>query len=149
VLSELRAQQTQDQLNEILVEIQQFSRDTLARMDTKIRMMHQMLAECERLTGRLEKAVEEAKELLQKLEESRTGGVVSGAAAPTVKMPSPEQTHLSPALPSAEKPINPLHARVLELFDSGQGLRQISAETGLQVGEIELILGLHGRKPIR
>jgi hypothetical protein len=40
------------------------------------------------------------------------------------------------------RPANPLHERVYALADSGKAVAEIGAETGLEKGEVELILGL-------
>jgi hypothetical protein len=63
-----------------------------------------------------------------------------------------EETHsrartAAPPAPRPEKPANPLHSRVFELRDSGKDPADIGVETGLEVGEVELILGLRRMPP--
>ena len=86
------------------------------RLDTKIRMLNQLLLECDQKKRELE-------DLL-----ARAGGP---AAAPADPAPAP-----------AARPSNPLHTQVYSLQDSGKEILDICAATGLEKGEVELILGL-------
>ena len=106
-----------EELERLLTEIQDLSREHIARLDTKIRMLNQLLLEVDQKKRELE-------DLL-----ARTGGV----------LPAPGQ--LSPT-PPPQKPQNPLHSQVYTLQDSGKELLDICAATGLEKGEVELILGL-------
>ena len=51
------------------------------------------------------------------------------------------------AIAAPKAPANPLHSRVFELRDSGKEPADIGVETGLEVGEVELILGLRRMPP--
>jgi hypothetical protein len=113
-----------EELERLLTEIQDLSREPIARLDTKIRMLNQLLLEVDQKTRTLE-------ELLAK-----AGG------AP----PAPGQ--LSPT-PSPAKSQNPLHTQVYTLQDSGKEILDICAATGLEKGEVELILGLRRMPPDR
>jgi hypothetical protein len=113
-----------EELERLLTEIQDLSREHIARLDTKIRMLNQLLLEVDQKKRELE-------DLLAK-----TGG------AP----PAPGQ--LSPT-PSPVKPQNPLHTQVYTLQDSGKEILDICAATGLEKGEVELILGLRRMPPER
>jgi hypothetical protein len=59
-----------------------------------------------------------------------------------VRRPAPDP----PPIPRAPPP-NPLHSRVYELRDQGKSPADIGVETGLEIGEVELILGLRGMSP--
>ena len=109
-----------EELERLLTEIQDLSREHISRLDTKIRMLNQLLLECDQKKRELE-------ELL--------GRSAAPAAAPP---PSPPP-----------RAANPLHERVYTLKDSGKDLLDICAETGLEKGEVELILGLRGMPPAR
>ena len=88
-------------------------------------------AQVERLdreVRRLQETIADAERARLALEEARTR-----AAAPT---PAP-----------VSRPANPLHARVFELRDSGKDPGDIGVETGLELGEVELILGLRRMPP--
>jgi hypothetical protein len=99
-----------EELERLLTEIQDLSREHIARLDTKIRMLNQLLLECDQKKRELEA-------LLGK----------TGEAAE--KSPSPRAP-------------NPLHDQVYSLQDSGKEVLDICAATGLEKGEVELILGL-------
>jgi hypothetical protein len=102
-----------EELERLLTEIQDLSREHIARLDTKIRMLNQLLLECDQKKKELEG-------LLGKTE----------AASETA------------AKNSAARASNPLHDQVYSLQDSGKELLDICAATGLEKGEVELILGL-------
>ncbi|HEV3028953.1 MAG TPA: hypothetical protein VG457_15345 [Planctomycetota bacterium] len=110
-----------EELERLLTEIQDLSREHIARLDTKIRMLNQLLLECDQKKRELE-------DLLAK---------AGGAALATG----------GPAAPS--RPANPLHSQVYTLQDSGKELLDICAATGLEKGEVELILGLRQMPPAK
>jgi len=83
----------------------------------------------DREVRRLKEAVGEAEKARIALEEA------SRPAAPPSARPAPD------------RPANPLHSRVFELRDSGKDPTDIGVETGLEVGEVELILGLRRMPP--
>ncbi|MBI2923015.1 MAG: hypothetical protein HYY18_18320 [Planctomycetes bacterium] len=102
-----------ESLDEIFVKLQEFSRDTLARLDTKIRMLNELLA-------RADSRIAE----LRALSESR---------------PRPPE-------PPPGRAANPLHEKIFRLADEGRTQPEITEATGLQRGEIELILGLREKR---
>ncbi|MBI3854662.1 MAG: hypothetical protein HY293_03105, partial [Planctomycetes bacterium] len=99
-----------EELERLLTEIQDLSREHIARLDTKIRMLNQLLLECDQKKRELE--------------------------ALLGKTPSAEKSAPAP------RPANPLHDQVYSLQDSGKEILDICAATGLEKGEVELILGL-------
>src|SRR5262249_48366589 len=101
---------TREELERLLTEIQDLSREHIARLDTKIRMLNQLLLECDQKKRELE-------ELLAK----------AGGTAPA---------------PAPGKASNPLHSQVYSLQDAGKDIQDICEATGLEKGEVELILGL-------
>ena len=102
-------------LEKLLIDIQDISREHIAKLDTKIRLLSSLLAECDQKKAELEKLL-------------HTNGKVE--PAPT------------PKTPTASRPSNPLHDQVYALQDAGKGLDDICGETGLERGEVELIFGL-------
>ena len=79
-----------------------------------------------------------------------SGKLCSGARARTTTISSTSsresrgayrQEFVKPA-----KPANPLHDQVYTLRDQGKSTAEISTETGRDIGEIELILGLRDVK---
>ena len=102
-----------EELERLLTEIQDLSREHIARLDTKIRMLNQLLLECDQKKKELEALLGKA-----------------GAAAPEA------------APKNSARASNPLHDQVYSLQDSGKEILDICAATGLEKGEVELILGL-------
>jgi hypothetical protein len=113
---------TREELERLLTEIQDLSREQIAKLDTKIRMLNQLLLECDQKKRDLEEAI------------ARTAGLP--AVPPPGTLP-----------PAPQRPSNPLHSQVYTLKDSGKELLDICAATGLEKGEVELILGLRGMPP--
>ena len=105
------------ELERLLTDIQDISREHIARLDTKIRMLNQLLLECDQKQRQLEALL----------------GRSPAPAAPLEKAPAPPP-----------RPANPLHDQVYSLKDGGKELQEICSATGLEKGEVELILGLRG-----
>ena len=103
-----------DELEHLLAEIQELSREHIAKLDTKIRLLNQLLIECD----------QKKKEL-----ETLLGRTVNAGLS-----------KLEP--PPPLRPANPLHDQVYALLDSGKNVFDICTATGLEKGEVELILGL-------
>lgn len=108
-----KREDVRESLDEIFVKLQEFSRESLSRLDTRIRMLNELLTRADAKIAEL-----------KKLQESR------------------------PAAPEAPagKPANPLHEKIYRLADEGKTLLQITDATGLQRGEIELVLGLREKR---
>lgn len=102
------------ELERLLIEIQDLSRDHIARLDSKIRLLNQLLLDCDKKKAELEALLGKS---------------------------------TSPAPPL--RPSNPLHDQVYGLRDAGRDVAAICRETGLEKGEVELILGLRDPKEIR
>ncbi len=109
------------ELEQLLAEIQDLSREHIARLDTKIRLLNQLLAECD----------QKKKEL-----ETLLGRAVSTGLAKIEPPPPP-------------RPANPLHDQVWSLQDAGKDLLEICTATGLEKGEVELIQNLRRMPPAR
>ncbi len=103
------------ELERLLTDVQEISREHVARLDTKIRILNQLLLDCDKKKKELEALL----------------GRSAGAA-----LPKPAPT------PPPARPVNPLHDQVYSLQDSGRDLLEICTATGLERGEVELILGL-------
>ena len=104
-------------LARLVEELQAASRDQVARLGREVKRLQDAVADAERARIALEDA--------------------------RAKAPSPSK-------PPEGKPgrsSNPLHRRVFELRDAGKPPGDIGVETGLEVGEVELILGLRQMPP--
>lgn len=108
-----------EELERLLTEIQDLSREHIARLDTKIRMLNQLLLECDQKKREME--------------------ALLGKSA---SVPESAEKSAPPA-----RAANPLHDQVYTLQDSGKELLDICAATGLEKGEVELILGLRRMPP--
>jgi hypothetical protein len=106
------ARDPRQELERLLLEIQDLSRDHIARLDSKIRLLNQLLLDCDKKKAELEAL-------------------------------------LGKSNPATPRPSNPLHEQVYGLRDSGQDVAAICRATGLEKGEVELILGLRDPKEIR
>lgn len=109
------------ELERLLAEIQDLSREHIARLDTKIRLLTQLLAECDQKKKELETLLGRA-----------------ASAGPSKPEPSPPP-----------RPANPLHDQVWSLQDAGKDPLEICSATGLEKGEVDLILGLRRMPPSR
>ena len=109
-----------EELERLLTDIQDLSREHIARLDTKIRMLDQLLLECDRKKRDLEALL---------------------GRDPAAGTPAPP--------PAPMRPANPLHEQVYSLKDSGKEVADICTATGLEKGEVELILGLRRMPPER
>lgn len=101
--------EVRDGLDKLAVEIQELSRESIARLDTKIKILQALLTEADVRIARLQGA------------------------------PPPPPTPKGAALPVQKK--------VFDLADRGASVADIGRETGLERGEVELILGMRGLPP--
>jgi hypothetical protein len=103
-------------------------RRELARLVEELKgAVRQQVERLDREVRRVQEAVAEAERARAALEDART------------------RTEPKPSAPVP--PANPLHSRVFELRDAGKEPADIGVETGLEVGEVELILGLRRLPP--
>ncbi len=143
------------EIDEIFVRLEEFSRETMAKLDTKVRLLNQLVIDADARIKRLEEL--ERKDPAPGTPAGKPAGMSAGmpaglsadasagpgtsaAAPPGVVVPPVPPEQASPA--PEPLPVNPLHRRVYALHDKGLTLPEIEAETGLPKGEVELILGM-------
>jgi hypothetical protein len=117
------------QMTELLVELEQMARQMTSQIDTR--------------AAKLELLIKEADEkiaLLRRLEQGSPSESPSAGGVPAAA-PS-QQPDIAPGLAPA---IDPRHAEVYELADTGLTARQIAQQLGRPYGEIELILAIRPR----
>ncbi len=140
------AQELRDEIDEVFVRLQQYSRETLAKLDTKIRLLHQLIQDADARIQRLEEGERRGPAPdgppSPAVPEGRSTGGEAGlpvAVADRESMPPPSAApeRSAPSLPS-----HPIHRKVCELHDRGLTLPEIEAEVGIGKGEVELILGM-------
>ena len=123
------------QMERLLVEIHDVSREMNARLDTKISVLNSLVNEADEKIRRLEKL-------------SRETGRGSGSPVPAV----PEPTSDAPPEPRPQD--DPLsepdpgqrYAEIYALSDQGLDAHQIAQKTGQHPGEVQLILGLRSKR---
>jgi hypothetical protein len=108
------ATQIRDQLDELMVQLEELTRVSNAKIDTRCARIEALIADADERIRRLE-------ELVGQAESS------DASADPT---------------PSSGTSVNPEHAAIYALAEAGKSPVQIAAEVGRDVGEVELILAL-------
>ncbi|MBI3097457.1 MAG: hypothetical protein HYY93_04310 [Planctomycetes bacterium] len=135
--------EVEQSLDDIFVRLQDYSRETLAKLDTKVRLLNQLVGEAERREKSL-------RELLARLppesvpstpgrETDAAPSRIPPSAAPPAAAPV-ERRETPP--PPLEPPVDRRRERVCAMADEGRTLREITLATGLQTGEVEMILNL-------
>ena len=105
-----------DDIDQLIVNLQDISRENIAKLDNKIRVLNQLVIEADM----------KVKELTLLLKTTQNGAI------------SPTKTERN----SNPRPINPLHEKVFKCADNGMDVITICSETGLEKGEVELILSM-------
>lgn len=105
-------------LARLIEELRESARLQVERLDQEVRRLREAVAEAERARAALEE---------------------------TLRKSAPDRLESAPPPPAP--PANPLHARVYQLRESGKSAAAIGVETGLEIGEVELILGLRRMPP--
>lgn len=107
------------EISELLVELEEFKREYLGKIDTRIKTLNELILQ--------------ADQRIQELKNLESSRALAVNEAPKKDEPADNIT-------------NPLHKKVIELASKGMTTDEISAATGLKKGEVELILGLAGLK---
>lgn len=116
-LSREREQEVRKTLDDVFLQLQEFSREAMGKLDTRIRMLNQLIVDADERIRRLQ---------------SMPAPPDALAAAPAPSSPPP------PPAPAK----NPIHERIWRLLDGGATIGDVSREVGLPKGEVELIAGL-------
>jgi hypothetical protein len=114
-----------EQVEDMIVKLDDIGRELYAKLDNKIRILNHL--------------IEDADDRIRKLQ-----GLGPAAAPPPEQK---KQAGPEPDKPAREKPAAPgpekgKYTTVYELADAGQNVISIARQTGLQPGEIELLLEL-------
>lgn len=104
--------QVREELDKLFIQIQEISRENIAKLDNKIRILNQLLKEVDEKKQVLESMIRQIHDLKEKT---------------TIK---------------SEPIQNPLHDKVIKMKEKGANIDSICKELGMERGEVELIIGL-------
>ena len=107
--------QTRDDIDELMVRLDELSREICGQIDTRYAKLEHLIHEAERVTAELRSA---------------PGRGPAGDGQP------------ESAAPAAPPPADPRHADILSRAEQGAAPVDIARQLGLTVGEIELVLSL-------
>lgn len=114
------AQRLRETIDKLQLELQTFGRESHARLDTRIRLLNRLIEESDEKIRKLENLIS--------LQEDGEG---------PVSRKSTSDNHKT-------APKNPINQQVVELSKKGLSKVEIAKKTGLEIGEIELILNIQG-----
>ncbi len=126
-----KSAQVRDEMDRLLVQLQEVSRENLSRIDHKIRSLNLLLQESRDVLAEMRKIREDV----------RTMTLAAPAKSTPLAVPPAPPPAPAPSDPPAP-PVPPAHERIYRLSDQGMDAAGICRETGLEKGEVELILGL-------
>ncbi|MBI4577219.1 MAG: hypothetical protein HY722_13250 [Planctomycetes bacterium] len=125
-----------ESMDGLLVEIQETAREMNGRMDSKMRLLNQLIADADDRLTRMAQVRDE----LERAAAAALARTVEGAAAAAPGLAPAPGGARRPTLATASPPER--HAEVHALADRGLGSPEIASRLGRHLGEVELILGL-------
>jgi len=139
------------QMERLLVEIHDVSREMNARLDTKISVLNNLVREADERIEQMRALAREARPAAS--DTLRGGGPgLSGqrdldpSGPETRRDRTPEPHDRADAPGRCDRPAE-RYAEIYALADQGLDARQIAEKTGQHTGEVELILGLRAKRP--
>ncbi len=117
------------ELEHLLADVREVTRERIDRLESLMERLGRLLEEGERKRRELEGTLE------------RAAARAAEAGVPEQKRRAEADSRASEQKPVA-RPALPLHEKVYALKDEGRELSDICSATGLEKGEVELILGL-------
>jgi len=130
---ELEAGGVRRELERLMVDIETMCREVTARLDTKIRVLNELIMEADGKIAQLKRV--SAKSAPEKPADSPAAKAEE--SAPPEKPPETQTESIES---------DPRFKRIFEMADAGADLVAISRETGTPKGEIKLILDLRNRR---
>ena len=133
------------------VQMQELARDLRAEIDTKLRVLQQLILQAEQQAARLEAAVKRAEQLgisecadvLDEIQQVSSQSLLpEGSLEESLeegKLPLIDANRHQESLQSSG-----LQRQILDLAKSGHGAIFIAEQVGRPLGEVELTLSLHG-----
>jgi len=127
---------------------QESVRDLIRQMDrlaTDVdRRMGGALADMQATISLADERIETLEDLLAQADETTTGDESSQPVEDDARAPEPRHEAPSPDPPSAPRPQNEAHQEILRLARDGMTPARIAEKLNRPVGEVDLILRLHG-----
>ena len=132
------------------VQLHEVARDLKAEIDTKLRAFQHLNIQAEKQSQRLEAAIHRAEQLglsdhptiLEEIQRVSSQTVSSGESLAELSLGNLPPVDAGQG-PSSSK-LSGLQERILDLARRGHGARSIAQQIGVSVGDVELILSLHG-----
>lgn len=115
-----------ESLEQLMVDVQELTRECAAQIDTR--------------AARLESLLREADQLVARLEAARDGEPAKGPSNEPIR-----QAHMPRVEVAEPKKLDPLTRQVYELADRGLPSVEIAQELDEQIGKVDLILALRPR----
>lgn len=139
------------------VELREVTRELTARLDTKLAALQQLLVQTDAAMARLDQAIDQAEQLgvLERgepaaarcVDKTGSGGYrreFEQSADPRFRRDASHPVVTGRLTIPTDPTDDPRFERVFALAEGGLSAAKISAQTSLQIGEVELILSLRG-----
>lgn len=138
----------------IQVELFDYVRDAKAELDSKMRVLQQLIANAQRQADQLQAVIERSEQMGVSAQCDTLEEINLAAALPanSVNMTDPETVfddRLKSSLEQRDSPPKPdvQQRRIHELADEGHSSKSIAQQLGKPLGEVELMLNLRGSGP--
>lgn len=134
-------------MDDVLVQLEQCAREMNAQLDTKFLRLETVIRDADDRIARLERVLEQVEDLRGLLAAGATARAAQRPHEPdapadrcerAAPQPPPENTETAEDFPPPDAP----HGRVYALADAGKPAMEIAEESGLTLGEVELLLRL-------
>jgi len=123
-----------EQVQELLGDLESLAKEMNARLDTKISLLETLIRQADERIAKLESGSGHA--------EGSGGDIIAEPAAP-----APDEPEGAGRDAGGEDDRDERFGEIYELADRGLSAAEISQRTGVLTGEVELILGLRGKRP--
>ena len=141
--ADTRVEPASDAIRRWEIEMYDLARELSARLDSKMSVLQHLIREADRAAARLESAVAAASPLPagpharpEPERANQAEGLFSGTSAAGEASDDAEARHSQPGR----------YDEIYLLADYGHPAAEIAKKLGLPIGEVELILGLRGRR---
>ncbi len=133
----------QDSVQKLLVEMQETGRELIGRVDTKARVLDQLIQEADQKAAQLKELVERAERAADQAARSAAAAAASAANQVAETRAARDDVRRAPEPPEDSRTLAVRDTRTRAVYacaDRGLNSIQIEKETGLPRGEVELML---------